>query len=159
MAVGLARRDLEPARQHGARQRHDDQVPDLEVERPAHHPTRLRLADLHVAPAHRLAVRVLLLLEVEDPPDHQGAGHVRAGRLQGLELEAEERQPVGQLVDGQVGRQVDVLTKPRHRDPHHSSIPKARANRTSPSTMSRMSCTSCRNINVRSIPMPNATPE
>ena len=43
-------------------------------------------------------------------------------------------------------------------DPHQISIPNCAPKRTSPSTMSRMSWTPCRNISARSMPMPKAKP-
>src|SRR5690606_4735459 len=68
-------------------------------------------------------------------------------------------QRVSDLAGGQVGGQVDVLPQPGKRGAHQITVPNGRAYRTSPSNMSRMSCESCRNISVRSIPMPNANPE
>ena len=61
---------------------------------------------------------------------------------------------------GHVVRQVDVLADPGQRGAHghQISVPKGGVKRTSPSTMSRMSETPCRNISVRSRPMPNAKP-
>ena len=56
-------------------------------------------------------------------------------------------------------RHIDVLTQPRERDAHQTTIPNCSLKRTSPSAMSRMSCTSLRNISVRSMPIPNAKPE
>ena len=80
------------------------------------------------------------------------------GRVDGLDLEAGRDQPLGQLAAGDVGRQVGVLAQPGQRRPHQISVPKGRAKRTSPSTMSRMSSAPCRDIRVRSMPIPNANP-
>ena len=80
----------------------------------------------------------------------------------GLDLDAEVDQRLLQVAGGQVGRQVDVLAQPGQiptRMTQCTSMPNARVNRTSPSTMSRMSLTPWRNISVRSMPMPNAKPE
>ena len=52
-----------------------------------------------------------------------------------------------------------MLAQPRHRDAHQTSSPNGTVKRTSPSTMSRMSSTPCRNISVRSMPIPKAKPE
>ena len=109
--------------------------------------------------------RIVLPLEcssasnVSTRPTTSGPVTSAPGVLDRLDLEAEHGQPVGQLATVDVGRQVDVLAQPRHGDPHQISIPNGRVNRTSPSTMSRMSSTPWRNIRVRSMPMPNAKPE
>ena len=80
------------------------------------------------------------------------------GPVDGLDLEAGGDQPLGELAAGDVGRQVGVLPQPGQRRAHQISIPKGSVKRTSPSTMSRMSSAPCRNIRVRSMPMPNAKP-
>lgn len=57
-----------------------------------------------------------------------------------------------------VAGEVDVLPQPGKRDAHQISIPNGRVNRTSDSTMSRMSSTWWRNISIRSMPNPKANP-
>src|SRR5690606_203939 len=100
-----------------------------------------------------------LVVERQHPADDQRALDVGAGALERLELQAEVGQAGGQVRRGDVVREVDVLAQPGKRDPHQISIPKGRVNRTSPSTMSRMSSMPWRNISVRSRPMPKAKPE
>ena len=78
VAVGLARRDLEPARQHAARQHDDDQVAGLEVVRAADDALRLSgavgVTDVDGAPVDGLAV----LLRLGRP--RSGPCRPRAGR-------------------------------------------------------------------------------
>jgi phenylalanyl-tRNA synthetase alpha chain len=54
--------------------------------------------------------------------------------------------------------QVHVLREPGQRHAHQLTIPNCWLNRTSPSTMSRMSLRSLRNCRVRSMPIPKANP-
>src|SRR5690606_12481192 len=79
----------------------------------------------------------------------EGALEVGAEVLDGLDLEARGDQLGLYVAAGLGGRQVDVLPQPGKRDPHQISIPNGRVNRTSPSTMSRMSSTLWRNIRIR----------
>src|SRR5690606_1833626 len=118
----------------------------------------VRGADADRAPAHGRAVGVGPLGEVERPPDDGGTGPVGAGLVDRLDLQPGTDQPRGGLTAGDVGREVGVLAQPGHGDAHQISIPNAAANLTSPSTMSRMSSMPCRNISVRSRPIPNANP-
>ncbi len=158
VSVGLAGGDREAARQGGAGQRDHHVVADGEVEGTADDAPRLGLADVHRAPPHGLAVGRGLVLERQHPAQHDRSVDVVAGPVDGLHLEAGRDQPGRQVAPGDVGRQVGVLPQPGQRRPHQSSVPNGRAKRTSPSTMSRMSSAPCRDIRVRSIPMPNAKP-
>ena len=115
--------------------------------------------DVHRAPVDRLAVAVLLGRELEDAADHDRALDVAAHLVDGLDLEPGADERVGQLPTGQVGGQGRVLAQPGDRRPHRAVPTSERLNRTSPSTMSRMSSAAFRNINVRSTPMPKAKPE
>ena len=83
---------------------------------------------------------------------------VVAGALDGLDLEPGGDQPLGQRATVDAGRQVGMLAQPGQRGSHQISVPNGRVKRTSPSTMSRMSSAPCRDIRVRSSPMPNANP-
>ncbi len=96
---------------------------------------------------------------VEDPADDERPGDVAADGVDLLELEPGVDHALADVRDVDVAREVDVLPQPGQRDPHQTSMPNCVAKRTSPSTMSRMSVTSCRNIRVRSTPMPKANPE
>ena len=159
VAVGLAGADGEAAGQHRAGQRDDDEVADGEVVRAADDAARLRFADVDLTPADGLAVLLRLVVQVEDPADDERTGDPVARGLDALDLEPDARsarRPA--LAVASPGGQVDVLGQPAHRRAHQASIPNAAVNRTSPSTMSRMSSTSLRNISVRSMPMPNAKP-
>ena len=102
---------------------------------------------------------MLLGGEVEDAADDDGTLHVTADLLDGLDLEAGAHERVGELPAGEVGGQGRVLAQPGDRGPHRAVPTSERLNRTSPSTMSRMSSAAFRNINVRSTPMPKAKPE
>ena len=156
--VGLARGDLEAARQHGARQRDHHEVADGEVGGPADHAARGLLADVDLAPPDRL-LEAGELLDLEHAADLHRAGDLRR-RVDLLDLEADAHEGLaGRLRRRQVG---DVLGQPGLQHTHEGSscqMPKARLNRTSPSTMSRMSGMPLRNCRVRSMPMPNAKPE
>src|SRR5690606_29705031 len=115
------------------------------------------------------------LLDRQDLADHERPLDVGAGPLDRLDLQARRDQLLGQLPAVDAGRELGVLAHPRKRSPHQISIPNGRVNRTSPSTMSYMSSTPCRNISVpstkpyasstpcrnisaRSTPAPNAQP-
>ena len=166
VTVGLARGDRERAGQHRTGQGDGDLVADEEVARAAHDAVHRRPAvrgglavgrDLHLAPADRLAVGLRLFDELEHFADHDGSLQLEAVDVLLLEPDAHER---GEHVfGGGIRRHIDVLTQPRKRDAHQTTIPNCSLKRTSPSAMSRMSCTSLRNIRVRSIPIPNAKPE
>ena len=166
VAVGLARGDRERTGQHRARQRHDDLVAGEEVARAAHDAVHGGAAvrgglavgrDAHLAPADRLAVGLRLLDELEHLADDDRTLQLEAVDVLLLEPDAHERRE--HVLGGGIRRHIDVLTQPRKRDAHQTTIPNCSLKRTSPSAMSRMSCTSLRNISVRSIPMPNAKPE
>ena len=86
-------------------------------------------------------------------PDEQGHDPDRF-----LLLESDGHERCEDVSRCRIRCQIDVLTQPRKRDAHHTTIPYCSLKRTSPSAMSRMSCTSLRNIRPRSIPMPNAKP-
>ena len=95
----------------------------------------------------------------EHPPDDQRAADVVTGLLQRLELEAERGQLGGQVLDDEVLGQGDVVPDPGHGGLHGQiSVPKAAEKRTSPSNMLRRSAMPCRNISVRSMPIPKAKP-
>src|SRR5690606_23053668 len=110
------------------------------------------------APADHLAVLLRLLDEAQHASDGERAGNVTR-LLDRLDLQAGPDQPLGDLTGAHVVGQLDQLAQPGNRDPHPLSFPSAWLKRTSPSTMSRMSSMPCRNINVRSSPMPKAKPE
>src|SRR5690606_21541432 len=98
------------------------------------------------------------LLDREHLADDQGTLEPGAGLLHRLDLKTGRDELCRHIAAGLTGRQVDILPQPGKRDPHQISIPKGRVNRMSPSNMSRMSSTLCRNISIRSIPKPNAKP-
>src|SRR5664279_5524478 len=151
--IGLARGDGEAAGQYGAGQRDRHPVADGEVTGTADDPPGAG-AGVHLAAADGLAVAGDELLDGEHLAD-QYAGDIGADRLNPLDLQADPQQRIRRLSGG-VRWQVDVAAQPGQRDPHQASIPKANVNRTSPSTRSRMSGMSCRNIRVRSSPIPRA---
>ena len=165
VAVGLAGGDLEAAREDRAGQRDDDEVALGEVARAADdaaHSGGVRVsvgrAHLDVAPADRL-LELGELLDRAHQPDDERAGDVGAEVLDLLELEADGHQPFADGLGGLPRRQVDVVPHPGQRDAHQTSMPNCVVKRMSPSTISRMSVTSWRNIRVRSTPMPKAKPE
>ena len=165
VAVGLARRDLEAAREDRAGQGHHDEVALDEVARTADdapHARGVRVpvggAHVDLAPADRL-LELGELLDRAHVPDDERAGHVGAEVLDLLELEPDGHEAVADRL-GRLGlRQVDVVPHPGQRDAHQTSMPNCVVKRMSPSTISRMSVTSWRNISVRSMPMPKAKPE
>jgi hypothetical protein len=157
--VGLARADLEAAGQHGPGQRDHHRITGGEVARAADDPAGLLLAHVDEAPADRLAVALRLVREVQHAADHQRAEHVAA--VHGLLLQTDPRQVGGNVLGRHPARirwRRDVLAQPRQGDPHQASIPNCRLNRTSPSTMSRMSSMPWRTCRVRSRPIPKAKP-
>ena len=184
--VGLARADRERAGQRGARERDHDVVAGDEVQCAADDTARpvgvtgrrgqfrdlpalgqragggvrgVLGADVDVAPADGLAVLLRLLDEVDDAADDDRPRHVAADGLDLLDLQPGADQRVRQLPHAEAGGQVGVLGDPALGCPHRDSPFSIRLNRTSPSTMSRMSAALLRNISVRSMPMPNAKPE
>ena len=79
-----------------------------------------------------------------------------------LDLVADADQCLLELVDGNIptrGAGGDDVPQPAVGKPHQAPTPNGSENRTSPSTMSRMSGMPLRNCSVRSSPMPNANPE
>ena len=166
--VGLAGSDAEVAGQHGTGQGHDHEVAGAEVVGAADDPAGGRLgrggglvpvADVDAAPVDGLAVGVLLGLDRQHPPDHHRPGDVGAGLLDGLDLEPDPDEGLGEVPSAQVARQRRVLGEPAERGPHRAAPTRERLKRTSPSIMSRMSSAPLRNIRVRSTPMPKAKPE
>jgi hypothetical protein len=182
MAVGLPGGDRESPRQHRPGQRDDDESTGLGVRCATDDPPRLVLADVHRTPADGLAVLLRLGLAAENPADDERAAHLRPVDL--LDLQPAGHGEFGEGVDGHLGRGGNELPQPGHRDTHDETPDSAgfadiagarpaghleqkrsqaeaardRANRTSPSTMSCMSEMPCRNISVRSIPIPKANP-
>src|SRR5690606_23488491 len=142
LAVGLARADLEPARQHAPRKDDHDAVAGREVGGAAHDVLRLTgavgVADVDLAVADRL-LEARQLLDRQDLADHERPLDVGAGPLDRLDLQARRDQLLGQLPAVDAGRELGVLAHPRKRSPHQISIPNGRVNRTSPYTMSYMS--------------------
>ena len=159
-AVRLARGDGEVAGQRGPGQRHHNQIADGEVGCTADDVARLGLTDVDLDRADRL-LELGELLDLEDPADGQRTAH-RADRDDLLDLVADADQRLLELVAGHVpaGRAgCDDLAQPAVGKPHQAPTPNGSENRTSPSTMSRMSGMPLRNCSVRSSPMPNANPE
>ncbi len=160
-AVGLAGTDLETAGKLGPRKGDDDQVALGEVAGAADDLLRLTgavgVADVDPTEADRL-LETGQLLDLQDATEDDGAGQVGSELVDGLDLQTRQRQAGGELAGGDVGGQRDVFAQPGHGDAHQISLPNAEVKRTSPSTMSRMSRTSCANISVRSIPRPKAHP-
>jgi len=97
------------------------------------------LAHVHLTPADRLAVRLRFLDELQDPANDEGTADVAT--VQALLLQAHPDQAGGDLATGRDRRPLHVLGKPRNGRPHQISIPNCVLNRTSPSTISRMSLT------------------
>ena len=116
VAVGLARGDLEPAGQDSAGQHDDDQVARREVVGAADDALRLTgavgVGDVDGAPVDGLAVLLRLGLHREHAADHERAGDVATGALDGLELETGQRQPGRQLVGGHGVGDGDVVLDP-----------------------------------------------
>ena len=157
--VGLARGDRERAGQHGAREgRHHDLVADREVVGAADDAAGLRLADIHLAPVDGLAVGLRLRLERQHLADHDGAFEAVRGAVDVFFFEADLHERGVDVFRGGVGGHIRELTKPAQWNAHQTTIPNCWLKRISPSTMSRMSSRSLRNISVRSMPMPKAKP-
>ena len=108
--VRLAGADLESAGQDRSGPGHHDQVAGREVVRAADDAVRLRVADVHRAPADRLAVLLRLVLVRQNLADHERAGQL--GLLDGLDLEAGPDQLLPDVATRDLCREVDVLTKP-----------------------------------------------
>ncbi|OPZ49593.1 MAG: hypothetical protein BWY91_03051 [bacterium ADurb.BinA028] len=122
-AIGLARRDGEPARQDGAGQHHHDEVTDLEVRCAANDLLRDAIGDALPVVAHidraepdRLAVLLDLLVEGQDAPDHQRARDVAAVQRLLLETDRDERR--GDLGAASTGSEIDELAEPGQGNPH-----------------------------------------
>ena len=163
MAVRLSRRDGKATGQDGTGKYDDDEVVNGEVEGATDDPLRRALgdlltvlADVHLAPADRLAVLLRLLDELENATNDERTGDVAT--VQVLLLQAQAHQGGGDLTTGRRRHTLDVLAQPRNWRPHQISIPNCVLKRTSPSTISRMSLTPLRSISARSMPMPNAKP-
>ena len=164
VTVGLAGADLEAAGEHAAGQHDHDEVAHGEVVRSADDALRLAGAvggpDVDRAPADRLAVGLRLVDERQDASDHERAGDVVAGPLQRLELQPEGGEPRRRGPRRRV-RRAGPRSRGSTRAGHaraQISVPKAVEKRTSPSNMLRRSAMPCRNIRVRSMPMPKAKP-
>ena len=101
------------------------------------------------------------LLDLGDPADGQRARN-GADRDDLFDLVADADQRLFQLVGCHVPARragPNDLTQPAVGNAHQAPTPNGSENRTSPSTMSRMSGMPLRNCRVRSRPMPNANPE
>ncbi len=168
VSVRLPRGQQEPTRERRARERHDDEVADDEVVGAADDAAGAavlgRLAgagvvNAHVdaAPADDLAVLLRLVDDAQHAADRERTGDL-GRRLDAFDLEARADQRVADVTTGDVGRQGYELPYPGNRCPHRAPPTSDRLNRTSPSTMSRMSAALLRNIRLRSTPMPNAKP-
>ncbi len=170
-AVRLARADLDAAWQRRAGRRERHEVADGEVDRAADDLMLGPGTGRHPAVPDRLPVPGKLL----DLPHlrHHDTADVVPDRLDRLDLKAGRGEPPGDLGGHGTGQaclgQADAglavgglkrreLEQPGQRDPHHASIPNARLNRTSPSTVSLMSVTPREIISVRSMPSPKAKP-
>ena len=118
VAVRLAGRDREAARQDRTGKRDDHEVVRGEVVRAADDPARLVLADVDLAPADRLAVLLRLVVEGQHAADDDRSRQRVGARLDPLDLEADADQRVGQRAVAQAGWQVDVLGQPADRGLH-----------------------------------------
>src|SRR5205814_6102191 len=111
----------------------------------------------HLAVPDRLA-ELGQLLDLGDLGDDHPAD-VAPGLLEGLDLQAGGGQPPGHVAGlRQRLPERRVLRQPGQWNAHQTSIPNARLNRTSPSSVSLMSASPCRIIRLRSMPRPNAKP-
>ena len=118
------------------------------------------------SPTSTLTARIGFLNSVSssissDPADGQWAAD-RADGDDLLDLVADADQRLLQLVGQNIPTGCaggDDLPQPAVRKPHQAPTPNGSENRTSPSTMSRISGIPLRNCSVRSSPMPNANPE
>ena len=114
------------------------------------------MADIHLAPADRLAVRLRLVDEFEHRADDNRAGQLAAVDVFLFQTDANERRL--DVFGRGIRWNLDELPQPGDWDAHQSTIPNCLEKRISPSTMSRMSFMSLRNCSVRSIPIPKAKP-
>src|SRR5262249_1831018 len=105
----------------------------------------LGLPDLDLAPPDRLAVAVQLGRTRPHPTHAHRSGHGLSGRIYPLHFQADAHKSVAELARTRSRREVNGLGHPAHRRAHQASMPNARVNRTSPSTMSRMSAAELRN--------------
>ena len=134
VTVGLARGDLEVARQDGSRQRDDHQVVDVEVMRAADDAAagQLRgllaraggvvvLAHVHAAVVDGLAVRGGLLHARQDAAHDEGTDD--AGGMDFFFLEANLDQGGGQGLGVRPLRNVNVVGQPAQRNHRHVSFP------------------------------------
>ncbi len=159
-AVRLAGGDREVAGQHGAGKRHDHQVADSEVRCTADDVAGLGFTDVDLDRPDRL-LELGEFLDLDDAADGQRPGH-RPDRDDLLDLVADADQRLLELVGRHVPARCagpDDVAQPAVGKPHQAPTPNGSENRTSPSTMSRMSGIPLRNCSVRSSPMPNANPE
>ena len=146
MAVGLSGRNGKATGQDGPRKHHDNKVIHSEVAGTTDDPLRRALADpltvlahVHLAPSDRLAILLRFLHELQHPANDERTGDITT--VQALLLQTHPDKARGNLTTGRVRCSLDVLSQPRNRRPHQISIPNCVLNRTSPSTISRMSLT------------------
>ena len=159
-AVGRAGGDLEITRQRGTGQCHRNQISDREVRCAADDIAVATLADIHRAGPDGL-LELGEFLDRGHPTDLQRS----ADRAEGdhiLDLVADPDQRLLEfsrryVPSGCAGPH--DLAQPAVREPHQTPAPNGSENRTSPSTMSRISGIPLRNCRVRSRPMPKANPE
>ena len=117
-------------------------------------------ADVDLDGADRL-LELGELLDLGDAADGQRTAD-RADRDDLLDLVADADQRLLELVGGHVPAGcagLDDVAQPAVGKSHQAPTPNGSENRTSPSTMSRISGMPLRNCSVRSSPMPNAKPE
>ncbi len=149
-----------PAGQRGAGQRHHNQVTDHEICCAADDFALPIVADVDQAGADRL-LELGELFDIGHPPHGQRA----VDRAEGddlLDLVADAHQRLLEIGRGDIparsaGRY--DFAQPAVGNAHQAPTPNGNENRTSPSTMSRMSGMPLRNCRVRSRPIPNAKPE
>jgi hypothetical protein len=112
LAAHLALLELEAVREHGAGERDGDRRAGAEVPRAADDLPRLALAQVDLRQLQPIGVRVLDRLEhLADAKEAEVAvGIGDAARLDPLDLGRRDRQPVGQL--GQRHLQRDVVPQP-----------------------------------------------
>src|SRR5690348_15580915 len=156
-AVGLLRADLETAGQYRAGRGERHPVAHGEVDRAADDAAWLAGPGGHLAVPDRLAEPGQLLDLGDLGDDH--AADVVPGLLERLDLQARGGQPPGHVAGlRQRLPEGGVLRQPGQWNAHQTSIPNARLNRTSPSSVSLMSVSPCRISRLRSMPRPNANP-
>ena len=159
-AVGRAGGDLEVTRQRRTRQGHRDQITHGEVRCAADDIAIGTLADVHRDSPDGL-LELGKLLDSGDPADCERS----ADRPEGDDLLDLVADPDQRLLEfcrrnvpaGCAGS--DHLTQPAVGQFHQTPAPNGSENRTSPSTMSRISGMPLRNCRVRSSPIPKAKPE